>query len=271
MNINRFSVVNLVLLGIIILLCAFPGLITSYDPNELSLTERFAPPSQSHPFGTDDMGRDLLSRVLYGGRVTIFSALLITIGSMLIAVIWSGLSAFMGGIVDEIMTRIVDGLMNIPTLLFALILISVFKPGMLSLVISLVLIRWTDDAKILRGHMLGIIRSEYVLAAVSMGSTPWRILRKELFPNSGFLILTLFGLNFTSNILSIASLNFLGFGVQLPDAEWGALINQARPFLQMQPYMMLFPGLAILLTIISAQFAFQFMAGNHRAEEVRYL
>ena len=271
MNINRFAIVNLVLLGFIVLFCAFPGMITSYDPNELSLTDRFAQPSLLHPFGTDDMGRDLLSRVLYGGRVTIFSALLITIGSMVIAVIWSGLSAFLGGMADEIMTRVVDGLMNIPALLFALILISIFKPGMMSLVLSLILIRWADDAKILRGHMLSLIRSEFVLAAVSIGSTPWRILRKELFPNSGFLILTLFGLNFTSNILSIASLNFLGFGVQLPDAEWGAMINQARPFLQTQPYMMFFPGLAILLTIISAQFAFQFIAGNHRVEEVRYL
>lgn len=271
MKINWFSTVNLVLLGIIILLCTFPGMITAFDPNELSLTERFAQPSVMHPFGTDDMGRDILSRVLYGGRITIFSALMITIGSMLIATFWSGMSAFMGGMADEIMTRIVDGLMNIPALLFALILISIFKPGMMSLVISLILIRWADDAKILRGHMLGLIRSEFILAAVSIGSTPWRILRKELFPNTSFLILTLFGLNFTSNILSIASLNFLGFGVQLPNAEWGAMINQARPFLQTQPYMMLFPGLAILLTIISAQFAFQFMAGNHRKEEVRYL
>ncbi|MBI9049719.1 MAG: ABC transporter permease [Anaerolineaceae bacterium] len=271
MKINRFSIINLVLLAIIILLCAVPTLITSYDPNEISLTERFAQPSMLHPFGTDDMGRDILSRVLYGGRVTIFSALLITIGSMLIATIWAGSSSYLGGWLDEMMTRVVDGLMNIPALLFALILISIFRPGMMSLILSLMLIRWADDAKILRGHMLGLIRSEFVLAAISIGSTHGRILRKELFPNSSFLILTLFGLNFTSNILSIASLNFLGFGVQLPDAEWGAMINQARPFLQTQPYMMLFPGLAILLTIISAQFAFQFMAKNHHVEEVRYL
>jgi ABC-type dipeptide/oligopeptide/nickel transport system permease subunit len=271
LNRSVFSTFNLCLLGFLLVCCCFPRMITAYPPNEIALHEKLQSPSITHPFGTDDMGRDLLSRVLYGGRTTILASLLISLGSMFIAICWSGLSAYYGGWIDEIMTRIVDGFMNIPSLLFALLLVSVLQPGMNSLILALILIKWAGDAKMLRGHILGLIRSEYITASISLGSPMLRIIRKDILPNTAYLIFTLFGLNFASNILSIAGLNFLGFGVQLPNAEWGAMINQARPFLQTQPYMMLFPGLAIVVTVISTHFAFHTLSGQQKYGEIQYL
>ena len=263
--------INLGLLVLILLFCAFPGLLTPYAPNEISFKEKFEGPSARHWMGTDDMGRDLLARVLYGGRVTIFSALLIAVGSLLIALVWAAVSSFSGGLLDEWMTRVVDMLMNIPGMLFAMIFVSLTGPGMFGLVLSLILIKWAGDARILRSHMLSLVHAEYIQAARCTGCSFLRIFRKHVLPNTAFLIITLFGLGFASSILSIASLNFLGFGVKIPNPEWGALINTARPFLQTYPYLMLFPGAAIALTILVTHFFVRCLDKNSQEGNLNYL
>lgn len=256
MNLRRiFGVLFLILLGMILFGCLFPSLFTPYDPNEISFPDKFLPPGPDHLMGTDHFGRDLFTRVLYGGRVTISSALIIASMSTLIAAIWAALSSYSGGFVDELMTRLVDILLVFPGLLFALLLVSVLKPGMSGLVVALTIVRWPGYSRILRGQIYSILGSEYLTAAEALGATPLHIIRRHILPNSMYLILTLFGLNFGSSILSISTLSFLGFGVQLPQAEWGALIQAARPFLQTMPYLMLFPGTAIMLTVLSVNLA----------------
>ena len=266
-----FFNLNLGLLVLILLACVFPGLFTSYGPNEISFKEKFEGPSARHWMGTDDMGRDLLARVLYGGRVTIFSALLIALGSLFIALIWAGISSFSGGLLDEWMTRIADMLMNIPGMLFAMIFVSLTGPGMFGLVFSLILIKWAGDARILRSHMLSLVYAEYIQAARCTGCNFFWIFRRHVLPNTTFLIFTLFGLGFASSILSIASLNFLGFGVKLPNPEWGAMINSARAFLQTYPHLMLFPGAAIALTILSTHFFVRSLDRNSQEGNLNYL
>ncbi len=252
MNIRRVSgSFFLILLGLILLGCLFPSMLTPYDPNAISFQDKFLPPAPGHLMGTDEFGRDLFTRVLYGGQVTIFSALIIASGSTLIAVTWAALSSFSGGWMDELMTRLVDILLVFPGLLFALLLVSVLKPGMSSLVLALTLVRWPGYSRILRGQIYSTLGAEYLTAAEALGAAPLHIIRRHIIPNSMYLILTLFGLNFASSILSISTLSFLGFGVQLPQAEWGTLIQAARPFLQTRPYLMLFPGMAIMLTILA--------------------
>ncbi|MBN1265671.1 MAG: ABC transporter permease [Anaerolineales bacterium] len=241
----------LLLLGVILLACSFPSLLTSYEPNAINFPDKFQQPGSLHWMGTDDFGRDVFTRVLYGGRVTIWSALIIAAGSTLIATLWAAVSSFSGGLFDELMTRFVDILLVFPTLLFALLLVSVLEPGMPSLALALVLVRWPGYARILRGQIYTILDAEYLVAAEALGATPLHTIRRHIIPNSMFLILTLFGLNFGSSILSISTLSFLGFGVQLPQAEWGAMIQAARPFLQTHPYLMLFPGLAVMVTILT--------------------
>jgi len=241
---------SLALLAVILFACAFPGLFTNYEPNAINFAEKFSQPNQIHPLGTDELGRDLFTRMLFGGRVTIGSSLLLAAGSTFIAAIWAAISAYLGGIWDELMTRIVDILMIFPALLFALLLVSILEPGMRSLVIALALVRWPGYARILRGQIYSLLSAEYLTAAEALGARPLHIIYRHIIPNTTMLIITLFGLSFASSILSISSLSFLGFGVQLPKAEWGAMINAARPLLQNHPYLMLFPGLAIIVTIL---------------------
>lgn len=200
--------------------------------------------------GTDELGRDVFARILYGGRTTIGSALAIAAVSTAIAAVWAAVSAYLGGFWDELLTRIADLLMIIPGLLFALLLVSILEPGMRSLVIALIIARWPGYSRILRGQIYTLLSAEYLVAAKALGARSVHIIRRHILPNSLLLILTLFGLNFASSILSISSLSFLGFGVQLPHPEWGSMINAARPFLQTRPYLMLFPGLAIIVTIL---------------------
>jgi ABC-type dipeptide/oligopeptide/nickel transport system permease subunit len=247
---QSIAVLSLVVLILIILACIFPGMITPYHPNAINFEEKFSPPSRAHPLGTDAFGRDLLARLLYGGRVTIGSSLVIAAGSTAIAVFWAAISAFMGGIWDELLTRIVDILMILPSLLFALLLVAILEPGMRSLILALTLVRWPGYARILRGDVIKLLGAEYLTAARALGAQPPFIIWHHIIPNMLPLIITLFGLSFASNILSISSLSFLGFGVQLPNPEWGAMINTARQHLQIHPYLMLFPGLAIIVTIL---------------------
>ncbi len=250
---------SLTLLAVIVFACAFPGLFTNYEPNAINFAEKLTQPNQIHLLGTDELGRDLLTRLLYGGRVTIGSSLLIAVGSILISAFWAAVSAYQGGIWDELMTRILDILMIIPALLFALLLISIFEPGMRSLVIALTIVRWPGYARILRGQVYSLLSSEYLVAARALGAGSVHIIRRHIIPNITMLIITLFGLSFASSILSISSLSFLGFGVQLPHPEWGAMINAARPFLQTHPFLMLFPSLAIIITILLANLSLRFL------------
>lgn len=250
---------SLTLLAVILFACAFPGLFTNYEPNAINFAEKFSQPNRIHPMGTDELGRDLFTRLLFGGRVTIGSSLLIAVGSILIAAIWGAVSAYLGGIWDELMTRIVDILMIIPALLFALLIISILEPGMRSLVIALAIVRWPGYARILRGQVYSLLSAEYLVAARALGARPVHIIRRHIIPNTTMLIITFFGLSFASGILSISSLSFLGFGVQLPHPEWGAMINAARPFLQTRPYLMFFPGLAIIVTVLLANLSLRFL------------
>lgn len=264
------GIVSLVVLISVLVVCTFPTLFTSYAPNDIDFDSKFVEPNRAHPMGTDEMGRDLFTRLLYGGRVTIWSSLVIAAGSVMIATLWSAASAYAGGIVDELMTRIVDALMNIPSLLFVLLLVSILEPDMKSLVLALTLIRWTGYARIIRGQIFSLLGAEFLVAARALGATPLHIIRRHIIPNTLFLVITLFGLNFGSSMLSISSLSFLGFGIRLPHAEWGAMINYARPFLQTRPYLVLFPGLAIIVTILTANLSVRFLEQRGKQERTRW-
>jgi ABC-type dipeptide/oligopeptide/nickel transport system permease subunit len=265
------SLSSLVILALIILVCSVPTLLTPYEPNDINFKDKLQPPGAAHPLGADDMGRDILARVLYGGRVTIWSSLIIATGTVVIATFWGAVSAYAGGSVDEIMTRIADLLMNIPSLLFVLLLVSIMSPGMASLIISLMLIKWAGYARIVRGQVYTLLSAEFIEAARSVGATGGRIILKHIIPNTWFMVITIFGLVFASSILSISSLNFLGFGVKLPHAEWGAMINYARPFLQTHPHLMLFPGLAIAVTIVATNLSVKFMGYDNNRERINHL
>ena len=252
---KRLGLVSLVILILILLACFFPGVLSPYQPNAIDFSRKFSPPDSLHWMGTDELGRDVLTRLLYGGRVTLGSALGIAVGSSLLASLWAGVSAYAGGVLDELLTRITDLLMIIPGLLFALLLVSLMEPGMFSLVIALIIARWPGYSRILRGQIFSLLREDYLLAAKAIGARSSRIIWNHLLPNARILILTVFGLSFASGIISISSLSYLGFGVQLPNPEWGAMINAARPYLQTRPYLMVFPGSAIVITILLTNFS----------------
>jgi peptide/nickel transport system permease protein len=242
--------VSLVLLILLLLACFFPGQLTRYQPDQIDFSRKFTSPGRQHLMGTDELGRDVFTRILYGGRATLGSALVIAGGTTFTAALWAAVSVYLGGIWDELLTRMVDLLMIIPGLLLALILVSILEPGMPSLVLALVIARWPGYARILRGQLYSLKGQDFLLAAEAVGARPLRIIWRHFLPNARVMILTVLGLSFASGIISISSLNFLGFGVQLPHPEWGAMVNAARPFLQTRPYLMVFPGAAIVASIL---------------------
>lgn len=237
------------LLAVIVLLCLLAPLVARYDPNEQNPAIAFAGSSGAHWLGTDDLGRDLLSRMLYGGRLTLG----ISGGAVLVAFIlgtaWGFLAATHRGIVDELLMRTADMLMAIPQLLFGLVCISAFgaSPFKLALVIGVLLTPST--ARLARSAALNEMNRDYYAAAIAYGASRLRLLLSELLPNTTPALAVQAAINAASAMILEASLSFVGLGVQLPDASWGTLLQQGYGFLYQHAEYAIFPGLAILLTI----------------------
>jgi ABC-type dipeptide/oligopeptide/nickel transport system permease subunit len=232
----------------IVLLCLLAPLLLA-DPNEQDPAIAFSGSSGAHWFGTDDLGRDLFSRVLNGGRLS----LLIAGGAMLVAFLlgttWGFVAALRGGIVDELLMRTADAVMAIPQLLFSLVCISAFGASRTSLVLVVGVLLAPTTARQARGAALTEMSRDYYTAAVTYGARTRRLLLKELLPNTTGSLAVQAAINAAGAMILEASLSFIGLGVQPPDASWGTLLQQGYAFLYQRPEYAVFPGLAILLTV----------------------
>lgn len=220
-----------------------------YDPNDVNPAIAFAEISSAHPFGTDDLGRDLLSRILYGGRLT----LLISGGAVLVALVlgtlWGFLAATRRGWVDELLMRTADILMAIPQLLFALIFVAAFGPSVVTLILVIGVLLAPTTARMARSVALTEMSRDYYSAAIAYGARPGRLLFRELLPNTKTPIAIQAAINAASAIILEATLSFVGLGIQPPDASLGTLLQQGYGFLYQCWEYVVFPGLAILLLI----------------------
>ena len=240
------------LLAAIILACLAAPLLTGADPLAVNLLDQFQGPSRAHPFGTDSFGRDLLARVLHGGRVSLAVAALATTTVLLISVTLGTVAGYFGGPLDGLIMRLADLTLAFPRLVLAIAIAGLLGAGLWSVAIAIVAVSWATYARLVRGMTLQLREESYVVAAHALGATPAHLIRRHLLPGLAGRVAVLVTLDFGYIILNVSSLSFLGLGVRQPTAEWGAMLNEGRLFFAQAPQLMLYPGLAIFLTVLAA-------------------
>lgn len=242
------SWIPLGLLAIIVLACVLAPLLAPYDPAAQS-SDRFAGPSAAHLFGTDELGRDLFSRVLYGGQLTVFIAGGATLVAMVLGIAWGMAAAFGRGWVDEILMRLADTVMAIPQILFALVFISAFGADPVKLAVIIGVLLTPTTARLVRSSVLNELQEDYFTAAVAFGSTRRRLLFAEVLPNAKGPIVVQAAINAANAILLEASMSFVGLGIAPPEATWGTLVQQGYQKMYQSIGYVLFPALFIFVTI----------------------
>lgn len=241
--------IGIILMLIVVVASIMAPILAPYDPTDQDLRLGLSNPSWQHPMGTDQLGRDILSRLLWAGRISILSAITVLSFSLLIGAILGMLAGYLGGMVDNIIMRVVDVFLSLPTFILALAFIGALGPGMRNLVIALVIAWWPSYARLVRSKVLAIKSSEYVTAAQTLGASNLHIILRHFLPSLVGPVLVVVTLDVGHVMLSIAGLGFLGLGVQPPSPEWGTMLVDARPFLQYALHMVIPPGLMILFMV----------------------
>lgn len=251
---NRLAVAGLIILAVLVLAALVGPLIAPYGINEISVSDRLLGPSTTHWFGTDELGRDVFSRVLVGARVSLMVGF-IAVGIALVVGVPIGLiSGFYGGATDSWLMRMMDILFALPAILLAIAILAVLGPGIVNAMIAIGIVYTPIFARITRGSVLTIKQSVFVRAARSLGATDARILRTHILPNVIAPIIVQASLSLAFAILAEAALSFLGLGVQPPNPAWGRMLSEGRGFFEQAPWMAIFPGLAIVVTVMAFNF-----------------
>lgn len=255
----RFRRDPLALIGLMIilamaLLAIFVPIFSSYSYDGMDLTAMNQGPSLKHLCGTDQMGRDLFIRILYGARISLTIGFVAAAINFLIGVVYGGISGYIGGRTDIVMMRIVDILTSLPSLLYIVLIMLVFGSNMGSVILALCFTSWIGTARVVRSEVMRLKHSEYVLAARLSGASTGKLLHYHLIPNAMGPIIVSTAFLIPNAIFSESFLSFLGIGIQAPMASWGTLANDAIQMMLSQPYQMLFPVLAICLTMFSFNF-----------------
>lgn len=244
-------VLAVLILGILGLFAIAPGLFTNYGPIDISPLDRMQPPSAKHYFGTDQLGRDMFSRVVYATRLTLGSALAVVLVAGLIGVNVGAIAGYGGTKVDEVIMRIVDLFMAFPLLVLAMAIVAALGPNLVNAMAALVVVWWAQYARLTRGLVMQTRDREFVTAARALGVSNVAILYKHILPNCFSPLLVKATLDVAVAVLTTASLSFLGLGVQPPDPDWGAMVSQGRAFIRDAWWYATFPGLAIFVTVMA--------------------
>lgn len=251
---NKLAVFSFFVIVVFILLAVFAPLITPYGLEEVDLMSRLSAPSAKHLLGTDELGRDVLTRLLYGARVSLAVGVIPTVISMLIGVLVGMISGYVGGMVDSVLMRLADVVLSFPSLLLAMVIMYTLGDGISSIFIALAITSWASVARVVRSETLSLRETEYVEAARSMGVRGFTIIIRHILPNCIPSLIVLFTLNVPSAILSESSLSFLGIGVQLPNSSWGLMVNLGRTFLYNAPWLSIVPSIAIMIVVLAFNF-----------------
>ena len=251
---NKMAMIGLCVLLFFIAIALLTPWIAPYTYEGQNLELGAVAPSMQHWLGTDVLGRDQLTRVMYGSRVSLMVGFIATSVALLIGVLWGATAGFLGGRVDAIMMRTVDALYALPFTIFIILLTVIFGSSMLLLFLAIGAVEWLTMARIVRGQVLTIKKQEFVEAAVSMGLSPWRIITRHLIPNVLGPIIVYTTLTIPSVILLESFLSFLGLGIQPPQSSWGSLISGGVETMEEYPWLLIFPGLALSVTLFSLNF-----------------
>ena len=251
---NRLAMVGLWVIVAITLIAIFGPMFSPYSYSDQSLFDQNMYITREHWLGTDDLGRDLLTRIMYGARISLTVGFVASFINLTVGVVYGGISGYYGGQVDNIMMRIVEILSGIPLLLYVILLMVVLRPGLQNILIALGLVYWLGMARIVRGQILSLKEQDYVLAARTIGADNSRIIYKHLIPNAMGPIIVTATLNIPQAIFTEAFLSFIGLGVNAPMASWGVLANDALPSFRTYPWQLFFPAIAISITMLAFNF-----------------
>ena len=244
-------------------LCALGGIYFPFDPNATNLEGKLQPPNAVHWLGTDNLGRDVLSRLLQGSYISLTVGFVAVFVSLTIGTVVGAVSGYAGGWIDNIIMRIVDAIMCFPTFFLILTVVALLGPNLLNIIVVIGLVSWTGTARLVRAEFLTLRESEYVRAAKTLGQSHWKIIFRHILPNAAAPVFVTAVLGIPEAILTEAGLSYLGFGVQPPQATWGNIITDGKVYILDAWWLIIFPGLAIFLTALAF-----FLAGDALRQSV---
>lgn len=247
---NKLTLVGFIIVGIVVLLGVLAPVIAPYDPNLMNIPQRLAAPSAAHLFGTDEMGRDILSRIMYGARISIVVGVTIVVVSAVIGCFLGSLSGYAGGKADQAVMAVTDMILAFPSMVLALALTAAMGSGLINTMLAVIIVRIPMYTRLMRGQVLVAKEQQYVRAARTFGEKPFWIVLRHIVPNCLTPLMVQMTLGIGDAILIASSMSFIGLGAQPPMPEWGAMISTARIYAIDQWWYAAFPGLFILITIM---------------------
>jgi peptide/nickel transport system permease protein len=249
---NPLLAAGVALLALFTLCAVFAPLLAPHDPAQLDLTQRLLPPSHAYWFGTDELGRDVLSRTLYGARISLLVAVTVVGSSLLIGGILGCIAGFYEGWADTLINLyLTNAFLALPGILLAVAIVAFLGPSLINLIVALALATWVNYARLVRGQVMAMKQREFVQAARSLGASDLRLMLHHILPNIIQPVLVQAAIGMAGAVLAEATLSFLGLGVQPPTATWGAMLNDARSYLFESPYLVFFPGAAVALCVLA--------------------
>lgn len=251
---NKLAVISAIVILLFILGAVFAPWLTPYGYEDIDPINRLAGPSKEHLLGADELGRDVLTRMLYGSRISLLVGIVPTVLSMLAGTVLGIIAGYMGKRVDAVIMRLADIMLAFPSMLLAMVIMYTLGDGIINIFLALALVNWASVARIVRAETLKLRESEFVEAARSIGVSNFTIMRRHILPNCIPSMIVLFTLNIPSAILSESSLSFLGLGIQKPMASWGLMVNVGRQYLYTNPWLSLAPSIAIMLIVLAFNF-----------------
>lgn len=251
---NKLAAASAIVILLFILAAILAPVLTPYTFDSMDLHNRLTPPSRAHLLGTDEAGRDVLTRMLYGSRVSLLVGIVPTVISMLAGAILGIIAGYNGGRTDAVIMRIADVMLAFPSMFLAMVIMYTLGDGMINIFLALALVNWASVARIVRAETLKLKETEFVEAARSIGVGKLVIMLRHIFPNCAPSLIVLFTLNIPSAILSESSLSFLSIGIKPPQASWGLMVNAGRQFLYSQPWLSLSPSVAIMVVVLAFNF-----------------
>lgn len=252
---NRLMYIGIAIAAVVILVAIFAPLIATHDVTEQNLAVRFAGPSGAHWFGTDALGRDVFSRVVFGARISLEVGITVVAVSSVIGIILGAIAGFYGGWIDKLMSGYVFNVfLAFPGLLLAIALVAFLGAGLGKMILALCIIGWVGYARVMRGQVLKVREYDFVQAAKALGASDFRILFTHILPNAIQPLIVQASLGMAGAVLSEASLSFLGLGIPPPAPSWGTMIEEARQYFAIYPHILFFPGIAIAMTVLAFNF-----------------
>jgi peptide/nickel transport system permease protein len=251
---HRLALIGAVIIFVLIVIAILAPFIAPHDPIEQNLEHRLLPPNMEYLLGTDNLGRCILSRLIYGASVSLLISIMVVGISTFVGVILGLLAGYSGGLIDEIIMRIVDILLAFPGIILALVVVGILGPSLYNVMLALAVVGWTSYARVVRGLVLSVKEKEFIEAAQALGASDARIMFRHILPNIMAPVVVMATLGMAHVILAAAALSFLGLGAQPPTPEWGSMLNGGRAFMRTAPHLTIFPGLAIMVTVLAFNF-----------------